>query len=111
MKRPAPLTRDGRQTLVYLVFAGSVPVLTLVVVWAMLKALEQSALFDTFSKLSFVVAASLFIVVTGLAMFVSIRAVKISKDGFEASGGEGQAAQAVADSAQQTADVIKDQAQ
>lgn len=112
MKRPAPLTRDGRQTLVYLVFAGSGPALTGVVVWAMVKALERTALFDTFSKLSFVVAASLFVIVTGLAMFVSIRAVKISKDGFEASGGNApEAAQAATDSAQQTADVIKDQAQ
>lgn len=111
MKRPAPLTRDGRQTLVYLVFAGAGPALTLVVMWAMARALVTPALFATFSKLAIIVAVSLLIIVTGLAMFVSIRAVKISKDGFEASGGEGQAAQAVADSAQQTADVIKEQTQ
>lgn len=109
MKRPAPLTRDGRQTLVYLVFAGAGPALTLVVMWAMARALDTPALFDTFSKLAIIVAVSLLIIVTGLAMFVSIRAVKISKDGFEAEGGEGQAAQAVADSAQQTADAIKEE--
>lgn len=110
MKRPSPLTRDGRQTLVYLVFAGAGPSLTLVVMWAMIEALKRTALFDTFSHLAMIVAVSLLIIVTGLAMFVSIRAVKISKDGFEALGGQSQAAQAVADSAQQTADVIKDQA-
>ena len=112
MKRPAPLTRDGRQTLVYLIFAGSGPALTLVVIWAMIEALKRVALYATFSHLAMIVAVSLLIIVTGLAMFVSIRAVKISKDGFEASGGNApEAAQAVADSAQQTADVIKDQAQ
>ena len=106
MKRPAPLTRDGRQTLVYLVFAGAGPALTAVVIWIMLQALARPALFHTFSKVALIVAVSLLIIVTGLAMFVSIRAVKISKDGFEASGGE--AAQAVADSAQGKADEIKE---
>lgn len=103
MKRPAPLTRGGLQTLVYLVFAGAGPSLTLVVMWAMIEALKRTALFDTFSHLAMIVAVSLLIIVTGLAMFVSIRAVKIGKDGFEASGGEGQAVQ-------QTVDVIKDAA-
>lgn len=112
MKRPAPLTRDGRQTLVYLIFAGAGPVLTLTVMWAMSEALQRQALFRTFGHLAMIVAVSLLIIVTGLAMFVSIRAVRISKDGFEAMGGNGPAAaQAVADSAQETADVIKDQAQ
>lgn len=106
-----PFTREGRQTLVYLVFAGCGPALTLVVMWAMSKALEHESLFGTFSRLSTIVAVSLLIIVTGLAMFVSIRAVKISKDGFEAEGGAPEAAQAVADSAQKTADVIKEQVQ
>lgn len=83
-----PFTREGRQTLVYLVFAGCGPALTVIVIWAMNKALGMR-LFDTFSRLSYVVAASLLIIVTGLAMFVSIRAVKIGKDGFEASGDNG----------------------
>lgn len=107
-----PFTRDGRQTLIYLTFAGCGPALTLVVMWAMNEALGRPALWKTFSTLAYVVALSLLIIVTGLGMFVSIRAVKISKDGFEAEGGGAPAAaQAVADSAQHTADTIRGQDQ
>jgi hypothetical protein len=87
-----PFTQEGRQTLVYLVFAGCGPALTAVVIWAMDKALSLD-LFDTFSNLSYVVAASLLIIVTGLAMFVSIRALKLTRDGLEATGGSGDDAQ------------------
>jgi len=81
-----PYTHEGRQTLVYLVFAGAGPALTIVVIWAMLKALDYK-LFATFSHLSLIVAGAMLIIVTGLAMFVSIRAVKLGKDGFSAEGG------------------------
>ena len=94
MKRPEPLTRDGRQTLVYLVFSGAGPALTLVAIWSMVQALGRPALFSTFSQIALIVASALFVIVTGLAMFVSIRAVKISKDGFEASGGAQQGSDA-----------------
>ena len=82
-----PLTREGRQTTIYLVFAGSGPILTAIIVWAMLRALDVH-LFGTFRDLALIVAASLFVIITGLAMFVSIRAIKVGRDGFEASGGE-----------------------
>ena len=83
-----PFSREGRQTLIYLVYALSGPALTGVVIWAMVEALDRVALWQTFSQLALIVAVSLLIVVTGLAMYVSIRALKISKDGFEASGGD-----------------------
>lgn len=110
MRRPAPLSHEGRQTLVYVIFAGAGPMLTLVVIWAMSEALGRPALFKTFGWLAMTVAAALFVIVTALGMFVSIRAVKIGKDGFEATGGNAPAAaQAVADSAQETADTIKEE--
>lgn len=87
-----PFTHEGRQTLVYLVFAGSGPALCAIIIWAMVEALRRD-LFKTFSHLSLVVAACLLIIVTGLAMFVSIRAVKLGKDGFSAEGGQDGAGQ------------------
>lgn len=81
-----PFTHQGRQTLIYLIFAGAGPALCLMTIWAMVQALRHGLL-KTFSNLSLVVAASLLIIVTGLAMFVSIRAVKLGKDGFSAEGG------------------------
>jgi hypothetical protein len=108
-KRLAPLTHEGRQTLVYLIFAGSGPVLTCVVIWGMQQSLDRKELWSTFTGLSYIVAASLLIIVTALGMFVSIRAVKLTKTGFEATGGgEPEAAQAVADVAQVKADEIKE---
>jgi hypothetical protein len=98
VKRPAPLTIAGRQTLVYLVFAGSGPALTLLVVWAMTSIREwqgASAIsrLDRFAALANMVAAGLLIIVVALACFVSIRALKISAKGIEAegSGGDGSA--------------------
>jgi zinc transporter ZupT len=79
-----PFTREARQTLIYLIFSGVGPVLTGVVIWTMLKSLEYE-LFSNFSNLSLIVAAALFIIVTSLGMFVSIRALKLSKDGIEAT--------------------------
>jgi hypothetical protein len=54
---------------------------------------------------------SLLIIVCGLGMFVSIRAIKLGKDGFEASGIDAPAAaQAVATVAQDKADAIAESA-
>lgn len=87
MKRPEPLTRDGRQSLVYLTFAGAGPALTAIVVWAMAVA-QWNTWRDVFANLAYMIAAGMLIVVTGLAMFVSIRSLKVSRDGLEASGGD-----------------------
>lgn len=77
-----PFTREGRQTLVYLVFAGCGPALTLLVRWAMGQALDRK-LIDVFGSLANKVADALLIIVIGLACFVSIRAIKVGKDGFD----------------------------
>jgi hypothetical protein len=82
-----PFNHQSRQTLIYLVFAGAGPALTVTVIWAMLEALERPKLWSTFSHLSLIVASAMLVIVVGLGMFVSIRAVRIGKDGFEASGG------------------------
>lgn len=82
-----PFTQEGRQTLVYLVFAWSGPVLTVSTAWAMYQALKRG-LDTVFANLAYMVAACLLIIVTGLAMFVSIRAVRLGKDGFSAEGGQ-----------------------
>jgi hypothetical protein len=78
---------EARQAMVYLIFAGCGPALTLIVIWAMTEALRRQPLWSTFSNLAYIVAAALLVIVVGLGMFVSIRAVKIGKDGFEATGG------------------------
>lgn len=113
-----PYSREGRQTLIYLTLAGCGPALTLAMVWAMQtirgwSEASATARLDKFAVLAYLIGAALLIIVTALACFVSIRAVKISKDGFEATGGENSAApaaaaQAVADTAQAAATAIKD---
>ena len=87
MTRPSPLSKEGRQTLVYLSFAGAGPVLTAVVIWAMAVA-QWNTWRDVFANLAYMVAAGMLTIVTGLAMFVSIRSLKVSRDGLEASGGD-----------------------
>jgi hypothetical protein len=74
-------------TLVYAVFAGAGPATSAVSAWTMWQAMTAGQ-WDTFARLATINAAGNLIIVTALAMFVSIRALKIGKDGFEASGGE-----------------------
>lgn len=79
-----PFSFAGRQTLIYLIFAGAGPALTLLVWWAMRQALAAK-LVQEFSSLANTVALCLLIVVIGLAMYVSIRSLKIGPDGIEAA--------------------------
>lgn len=101
MNRPAPLTRGGRQTLVYLCLAGSGPVLTAIIIWALVTirdwvGVDPTVKLTRFSALTFYIAVSLLIIVISLAAFVSIRAIKIGKDGIEAeSNGNGEEPPAV----------------
>lgn len=92
-----PFTREGRQTLVYLVMAGCGPALTGVVIWAMYVVrwwpdASPDARLDKFAQLALCVAAALIIIVIALSCFVSIRAIKggVGKDGvqFDVTGGE-----------------------
>lgn len=82
-----PYSKEGRQSLVYLAFAGAGPILTGIVVWAMTVS-DSHSWREVFANLAYMVAAGMLIVVTGLSMFVSIRSLKVSRDGLEASGGD-----------------------
>lgn len=88
-----PFTRAGRQTLIYLILAGCGPALTAVTIWAMRvirdwNEVNPAVRLERFASLAMVMASALVIIVIALACFVSIRAIKIGKDGIEASGGE-----------------------
>lgn len=90
-----PFTRAGRQSLVYILFAGCGPILTVIVIWAMqvIRTFPDTAAqerLDKFSTLAILVCAGLLVMVTAYACFVSIRAVKIGKDGLEAEGNQGE---------------------
>lgn len=83
-----PFTHDGRQTLIYLVFAGAGPALTLAML-AIMSVLANAGRWTAYERMAILIGLCLLIIVTGLAMFVSIRAVKLGKDGFEAGGWRG----------------------
>lgn len=89
-----PFTREGRHTLVYIVFSCSGPALTGLILWA-LYSIEDFAgadakeRLDRFAELSMLVGSALLVTVVALACFVSIRAIKIGKDGIDAQGGPG----------------------
>jgi len=80
-----PFTREGRQTLVYLSLAGAGPATSGINLWAMSVAADAGQ-WSSFHSLAMTNGMSNGIIVTALAMFVSIRAIKISKNGFEANG-------------------------
>lgn len=93
-----PFTREGRQTLVYLIMAGCGPALTGVVIWAMYVIrwwpdATADARLDKFAQLALCIAAALIVIVIALACFVSIRAIKldVGRDGIrgDVQGGEG----------------------
>lgn len=84
-----PFTLEGRQTLIYLMFSLAGPAVSLMTLWAMNEALKHD-LDSAFINLAYVVGWCLVIAVSGLAMFVSLRAVKLGKDGFEAKGDTGE---------------------
>lgn len=86
-----PWTREGRQTLIYIMAALSGPALTLVLIAAgyliaTFPGASADHRLDKFATLAMLVAAALLIVVIRDACFVSIRAIKIGRDGIEASG-------------------------
>lgn len=83
-----PFTRNGRQTLIYLTLAGCGPALSYMV-WHILDVVEKfpgagaEQRLSSYVELAQYVFWSLVIIVMALAAFVSIRALKISKNGFE----------------------------
>lgn len=89
-----PFTRDGRQTLIYIVLALCGPVLTVCTLWAMREIelwtdVSAAERLDRFCLLAYMNSIGLLIIVAALSCFVSIRAIKISRDGFEATGSQG----------------------
>jgi hypothetical protein len=85
-----PFGKDARSTLVYLVFAGCGPALTACVIWAMRiirdwTGASDADRLDKFASLAMVIASALLVITVALAAFVSIRAIKVGKDGLEAS--------------------------
>lgn len=108
LKSIFPFTRDGRQTLIYIALAGCGPALTLLVMWAM-DASQTANQWAIFADLANKVAWALLLIVLALAMFVSIRAIKVGKDGLEASGGDDAAAgaQIATDAAQAATEELK----
>lgn len=88
-----PFTHAGRQTLVYLLYAWSVPLLTLMV-QGILQVTAAYGRWDIYADVADKVANALLIGVVGYACFVSIRAIKIGKDGVDfqsKDNGEGSA--------------------
>lgn len=88
-----PMSRAGRQTLVYLALVGCGPVLTACVMWAMniirhWEEVSPIARLDAYAKLAGWMALSLFVIVIALTLFVSIRAIKIGKGGLEAEAND-----------------------
>ena len=88
-----PFTRDGRQTLVYLALAGCGPALTFGIIWALQtirdwKEASAELRLDKFASLAMMLGYNSIIITVALACFVSIRAVKVSKDGLEATSND-----------------------
>lgn len=83
-----PFSHDGRQTLIYLVFAGAGPVLAGLVWWAMgvVAAAHQWSIFE---RLANTVALSLLMINLGLVVFVGVRAVRIGPEGISVDGDPG----------------------
>lgn len=106
-----PWTQDGRRTSLHVAVLGAGPALTGITVWIMQTSLNYQ-LFDTFTKVAFAVAAALLIVVSAIAVGTGLNIfVKADKSGatFNAGGDDGipEAAQKVADAAQDKANEIE----
>lgn len=80
-----PFTHEGRQTLVYLIFAGAGPALTLLAIDIMHDAMNERQ-WGIYASMASKVGWALLIITSGLGCFVSIRAVKLGKDGFAVDG-------------------------
>lgn len=79
-----PFTHDGRQTLIYLIFSGAGPALCLIGIYVLSRT-ELAGQWAIYAEMARTFGWSLFVIVSGLGMFVSIRAIKIGKDGLDFS--------------------------
>lgn len=76
-----PFGHEGRQTLIYLVFAGAGPALTLIGI-SILNRTEGKH-WSIFAEMSRTFGWSLFVIVSSLGLFVAIRSFKIGPTGAE----------------------------
>jgi hypothetical protein len=88
-RRLFPFTHEGRQTLIYLVFAGAGPALTMLAIDIMHDAMGAKQ-WAVYSAMAAKIGWALLIITSGLACFVSIRAIKLGKDGFAVDGRDPQ---------------------
>lgn len=84
-----PFTHEGRQTLVYVALSWAAPVICAMLLWAMSRietfpGAAASERLARFADLADRVSWGLLIILIAYACFVSIRAIKIGKDGFSA---------------------------
>ncbi len=110
-----PWSQEGRATAVYLGFLWSVPALTALLRWAMgeiatFPGAEAGERLTRFANLADKIVDGVLLGMIVYACFISIRALKVGKDGLDVHGNEdaGAGAQIVADAAQVTADKVKD---
>jgi small-conductance mechanosensitive channel len=80
-----PYSHEGRQTLVYLIFAGAGPVLTVLVFYAMLRAFNEKQ-WGLGGQLANKLGWGLLIIVCALACFVALRAIKLGPGGLDVQG-------------------------
>lgn len=82
-----PFSKDGRATLVYLAFAGSVPALTAVVAWALytIRYFDAPATdrLERFYQISMKITYGVLLGMLIYGAFVAFRAFKAGKDGIE----------------------------
>lgn len=82
-----PFTKDGRATLIYIAFAGSVPALTALIAWILytIRWFDAPALdrLERFYQISMRVTLAMLLGMLAYAAFVSFRAFKAGKDGVE----------------------------
>ena len=88
-----PWLRDGRQTLIYVTLALCGPALTACIMWALnvvehFPGADGEARLAAYVDLAKPLTWALMVIVLALACFVSIRAIKVGRDGISAEGRE-----------------------
>lgn len=91
-RRLFPFSQEGRQTLVYLIFAGAGPALTLIGISILDRT--QGIYWPVFAEMARIFGWSLFVIVASLGLYVSIRSFKIGPGGMDFTSKEDAVSQA-----------------
>jgi hypothetical protein len=109
-----PFSHEGRQTLVYICLAWAAPIICGMVLWAMraIRDWGDAPAVDRLNRFADIadrLSWGLVLILVAYACFVSIRAVKIGKDGFSAESRDDAAAgaQLATDAAQAVTEELK----